>query len=145
MSHWSIWGRSATNRNDTFVPVHGFTTSEPCMYNVLSWDSPSSIASDWLEQSQKTLYLANLHGFINGMIIHSNNTTTNMKNQYEISWQLPAHPPPQQRRNYNEQAKMISFQIAHAGSASLGNDVYILYVSAIHTVWRPLLRPKPLS
>ena len=37
---------------------------------------------------------------------------TNMKNQSEISWQFPAHPPPQQLRNYNEQAKGISFQIA---------------------------------
>ena len=44
---------------------------------------------------------------------------TNMKNQSEIAWQFPAHPPPQRLRNYNEQAKRISFQIAQA---SLGNN-----------------------
>ena len=33
---------------------------------------------------------------------------TNMKNQSEISWQFPAHTPPQQLRNYNEQAMMTS-------------------------------------
>ena len=32
---------------------------------------------------------------------------TSMKNQSEISWQFPAHPPPQRLRNYNEQAKII--------------------------------------
>ena len=36
---------------------------------------------------------------------------TNMKNQSGISWQFPAHPPPQRLRNCNEQAKRISFQI----------------------------------
>ena len=42
---------------------------------------------------------------------------TNMKNQSEISWQFPAHPLPQQLRNYNQQAKRISFQIAQARRA----------------------------
>ena len=37
---------------------------------------------------------------------------TNMKNQSEISWQFPAHPPPQQLWNYNEKAKRILFEIA---------------------------------
>ena len=46
---------------------------------------------------------------------------TNMKNQSEISWQFPAHPPPQGLRNYNDQAKRISFQIAQARRACLGN------------------------
>ena len=39
---------------------------------------------------------------------------TNMKNQSEISWQFPAHPPPQPLRNYNKQAKRISVQLAQA-------------------------------
>ena len=42
---------------------------------------------------------------------------TNMKNQSEISWKFPAHPPPQSQRNCNEQAKRISFQIAQARRA----------------------------
>ena len=103
------------------------------MYNVLSWDTTSSIASDWLEQSQKTLYSANLYGFINSMIIHSNNTTTNMKNQYEISWQFPAHPLPQQLRNYNEQAKMMSFHIAQALRAWAMTYIYYMLVQFIQS------------
>ena len=43
-----------------------------------------------------------------------NHITQIMKNQSEISWQFPAHPPPQWLQNYNEQAKRISFQIAEA-------------------------------
>ena len=42
---------------------------------------------------------------------------TNMKDQSEISWQFPAHTPPQRLRNYNDQAKRISFQIAQAHRA----------------------------
>ena len=44
---------------------------------------------------------------------------TNMKNQSEISWQFPAHPPPQRQQNCNEQAKRISLQ-------SLGNQSIII-------------------
>ena len=52
-----------------------------------------------------------------------NLVTQNMKNQSEISWQFPAHPPPQRLRNYNEQAKIISLQIAQARSSGQSNFV----------------------
>ena len=59
-----------------------------------------------------------------------------MKNQSEISWQFPAHLPPQQLRNYNEQAKRISFQLGQKflyfdlNSTEISADlfVYICYV-----------------
>ena len=53
---------------------------------------------------------------------------TNMKNQFEISWKFPAHPPPQRLRNYNEQAKTISFQIAQARNEATGT--YGMYLFA---------------
>ena len=58
---------------------------------------------------------------------------TNMKNQSEISWQSPAHPPPQRLWNYNEQAKRISFQIAQ----SLGNNLWISWRNSVHRVIVP--------
>ena len=53
---------------------------------------------------------------------------THMKKQFDISWQFPAHPPPQRLRNYNEQAKRISFQIARANKTT----------TLIVRIWRKL-------
>ena len=55
-----------------------------------------------------------------------------MKNQSEISWQFPAHPLPQQLRNYNKQANMISFQIAQARRAWAISNVFFMNTGTLY-------------
>ena len=61
---------------------------------------------------------------------------TNMKNQSEIPWQSPAHPPPQGLRNYNVQAKRISFQIASLGN-NPGQQLYHARAEQLGELGRP--------